>query len=120
MRAPHFLWLMALTSPLLAGCEDVRWLGRGQPAQLTVTGNTPSEVAQALRAMPETLPPERRVAFHYAVETLRLVVPDKNDPDTADGVTPQLAAMARGRDAEGIIQVAELWRASVPLDKPGG
>lgn len=120
MHARHLLWLIA-AGPLLSGCEQIRWLGRGDPATIaaTVTGDTPAEVATALRVLPQTLPPERRQDFHYALETLRLVAPDKLDPRTVDGVTPQLAAMARGRSAEGIIQAAELWRASVPVDPPG-
>lgn len=110
-----------VTGPLLSGCEQVRWLARGDPATITVTvtGETPAEIATALRALPLTLPPERRQDFHYALETLRLVVPDKLDPRAVDGVTPQLAAMARGRTAEGIIQTAELWRASIPVEPPG-
>lgn len=120
MRTRHLLGLIA-AGPLLSGCEQIRWLGRGEPATIsvTVTGETPEDVANALRALPLTLPPERRQDFHYALETLKLAVPDKVDPRTVDGVTPQLAAIARGRSAEGIIQTAELWRASVPVDPPG-
>lgn len=106
---------------MLSGCEQIRWLGRGEPDTITVTvaGETPGEIATSLRALPLTLPPERRQDFHYALETLKLAVPDKVDPRAVDGVTPQLAAIAKGRSAEGIIQAADLWRASVPLDPPG-
>lgn len=114
----RFLWLIA-AGLLLSGCEQIRWLGQGDPAQTTVAGETPEDVANALRALPQTLPPERRQQFHYALETLKLAVPDKVDPRTIDGVTPQLAALARGRSAEGIIQAADVWRASVPVDPPG-
>lgn len=118
MRVVPVLLLMVAALPLSA-CEEARWLGGGEPAVMTVAGETPGEVATSLRAMPQTLPPERREAFHFALETLKLVVPDKVDPRTVEGVTPQLAAMARGRSAEGIIQTAQLWRTSVPVDPPG-
>ena len=116
MPAVRFL-IVAAGSLCLAGCDKAIWLG-GEPVAATVTGTSPGEVATALRALPLTLPPERHEAFHYAVETLKFVVPDKLDPRTVEGVTPQLAAMAQGRSAEGIIQVAELWRASIPVDPP--
>ncbi len=84
-----------------------------------ITGESPRDVASSIVRLKARLPAGKRIEFGHAVTTLTLVVPDKQDPRSIGYMTPGFAAMVRGRSVDQIIQLAVLYRASVPRDRGG-
>jgi len=103
---------IVMTALILGACDD-----HGQHLA-SVDGETPAEVALSITALRHGLPPAKEASFAQAVSTLTLVVPDKNDARAAGDMTPQFAAMVKGRSVDEIIQLADLYRLSVPKDRP--
>ncbi|CAN5318949.1 hypothetical protein BH10PSE13_BH10PSE13_24890 [soil metagenome] len=102
-----------LTIVLLLGACDEH-----DQRPVSVRGETPAEVASSIAALQHSLPPAKEAVFAQAVTTLTLVVPDKKDARSAGDMTPQFAAMVKGRSVDEIIQIANLYRLSVPMDRP--
>lgn len=68
--------------------------------------------------MRSSLTGEKKARFESALNTLMLVTPDKDDSRAVGNLTPQFASMIHGRDADQIIQLADVYRGSVPMDHP--
>lgn len=86
--------------------------------RLEVAGNSPQEIASSITYMRQTLDAKKEAQFAQAISTLSLVVPDKNDAAAIGYISPQFARLVHGRNVDQIIQLAELYRLSVPMDKP--
>jgi hypothetical protein len=79
-----------------------------------VSGDSPQEVAASITYMRQTLDAQKEAQFTQAISTLSLVVPDKNDGGSVGYISPQFTQMVKGRNADQIIQLAQLYRLSVP------
>ncbi|MCE7795591.1 hypothetical protein LWE61_03360 [Sphingobium sufflavum] len=82
-----------------------------------IAGDTPRDVASSISRLKAGLEGKRQVAFEQAITTLALVSPDKNDARSIGNMTPQFARMVSGRSVDQIIQIADVYRASVPRDR---
>lgn len=98
---------------LMCACSHVDEV----PDPPRVAGNSPRDVAVSILRLKASLPAHKQVEFGHAVMTLALVSPDKSDDRTVGYMTPQFARMVAGRNADQIIDLAALYRASIPKDR---
>lgn len=103
---------------LLAAALALAACDRHVVAHAGISGDSPQEIATSIRTMRMQLDGAKEAQFTQAIATLSLVVPDRNDSRTVGAISPQFSQMVRGRDADGIIQLAELYRNSVPEERP--
>lgn len=82
-----------------------------------IGGDTTAEIAISIASMRQSLKGEKQAKFTQAVASLTLAMPDKHDTASVGDMTPQFARMVKGRNADQIIQLAELYRLSVPMDR---
>jgi hypothetical protein len=85
---------------------------------MRIVGDTPVEVASSIMLMETSLDVNRQAAFGEAVATLTLVVSDKMDGRTYGNISPEFVRLVQGRSADQVIQLAETYRLSVPMDRP--
>lgn len=88
------------------------------PDPAKIAGESPRDVASSIALLKAGLDPDKRLLFGQAVTTLTLVVQDKNDSRTIGYMSPHFAKMVHGRNVDQIIALADLYRASVPADRP--
>ncbi|HEX7822918.1 MAG TPA: hypothetical protein VF463_20155 [Sphingobium sp.] len=106
---------LAVALPLLAcACSHTDEF----PDAPRIVGDSPADVALSITRIKARLDPDKQVEFGHAVMTLALVSPDKNDARAVGNMTPHFAQMVKGRNADQIIQLAALYRASIPADRP--
>ncbi|HEX7856566.1 MAG TPA: hypothetical protein VF503_23055 [Sphingobium sp.] len=106
---------MAFAS-LVGGC-GLHGIGAEQRDAVGAQGETPAEIASSLQRMGSRLSSEKAVEFGHAVDTLTRVTPDKTDSRTVGDMSPQFVRMVQGRNADQIIQLADLYRAAAPPDR---
>lgn len=81
-----------------------------------VEGDTPQEVATSILTIGADLDDDQSRRFFQAINTLKLMTPDKNDSRAIGYVTPQFAQMVRGRTVDQLIQMAAVARVGGPPD----
>jgi hypothetical protein len=81
-----------------------------------IVGDTPGDIASSITRLKARLDPDRKAVFAEAVTTLTLVVPDKNDRRSIGYMSPDFVRMVSGRTVDQIVQLAVLYRLSVPRD----
>jgi hypothetical protein len=111
------LILSGLAFVCLIGACGLHDIGGGHAQSDGAKGESPAEMAISLKMMGERLSPEKKVEFGHAVDTLTHVTPDKNDSRTVGDMSPQFVDLVQGRDADSIIQLANLYRAAAPPDR---